>query len=127
MRGLIGEEVKTASLGRDIPSTGVGAEIGGQTLRVTGRRQNAIERDVGLRGDQVSYPLVADLQPVNLLETARAVREEALSRVRLGSIGERAFFLPRLTVCLSGHVRQRVEPVLGAQLDLVDRLVARAL
>ena len=37
-----------------------------------------------------------------------------------------AFFLPRLTVCLSRHVWQRIHAVLGPDLDLENRFVLRA-
>jgi hypothetical protein len=42
---------------------------------------------VGLAQDQVPGALLADLQPVDLLEAARAIGEEALPRLRVGALG----------------------------------------
>ena len=42
----------------------------------------------------LSSAVLADLQPVDLLETARAVGEKALPRLWLVSIGEGSFLLP---------------------------------
>jgi hypothetical protein len=50
-----------------------------------------------------------------------------LPRFGLGGIGEGAFLVPGGSVGLPGHIGQRVEPILGAQLDFVDRLVIGAL
>jgi len=127
VRGLVREEIFAAPLGRNIARAGIGAAVGRQALRVAGRRQDAVEVDFGLAGDQVSSAVLADLQPVDLLETARAVGEEALPRLWLGSVGEGAFLLPGCAVRLQCHVGQWVEPVFPTQLDLVYRLVVGAL
>jgi hypothetical protein len=83
--------------------------------------------DLGLGGDQVPGALLADLKPVDLLEAARAVGEEALPRLCFGGAGERAFLLPRPAVRLHRHIVQRIDPVLRAELDLVDQPVAGTL
>ena len=70
MRGLIREEIDAPALGCKFACSGIGAAVSLQTLRVTGGRQNTIEVDLGLLGDQVSNTPLADLQPVDLLEAA---------------------------------------------------------
>src|ERR1700676_5465735 len=126
MRRLIREEIGAAPLRRYIAGAGVGAPLGRQTLCITRGRQDSVEVDLGLGGDQIAGPSFADLQPVDLLEAARAVGEKSLPRLRLGGAGERAFLLPGGAVHLSSHVGQRIDPVLGAQYDLIDRLVGAA-
>ena len=134
MHRLVREEIGAAPLRRDIAGAsggasgdgGVGAPVGRQPLRVTRGRQDPVEVDLGLGGDQVAGPVVADLQPIDLLEAARAVGEKSLPRLCFGGAGERAFLLPGGAVRLPRHVGQRIDPVLGAQDDLIDRLVARA-
>src|SRR6266478_812888 len=66
MRGLVREEIDAAALGCDFACTSIGAAVGRQTLRMTSRRQDTIEVDFGLAGDQVSRAILADLQPVDL-------------------------------------------------------------
>jgi hypothetical protein len=127
VRRLVREEIGAAALGQDVAGAGIGAAVFRQSLCVTGRRQDPVEIDLGLGGDQVAGAVFADLQPVDLLKAARTVREKALPRLPLGRIGERAFLFPGRAVRLGCHVRQRVEAVLGTQFDRVDRLVGGAL
>src|ERR1700736_962775 len=108
MYGLVREEIDTTALGRDVTGAGIGVALGRKTLRIARWRQDTEEVDVGVGGDQVSRALLADLQPVDLLETARAVGEEALPCLRFGGAGERAFLLPGAAVGLRRHVRQGI-------------------
>jgi hypothetical protein len=124
---LVREEVDATTVGWNVTSTSVRALSGWQTLCITGRREDAIEVDIGGSGDQISRALLADLQPVDLLEAARAVGEEALPRLRFGGVGERAFLLPGSAVRLYRRIRQGIEPIFGGSSTLVYRLVAGAL
>src|SRR5262249_59917688 len=82
------------------------------------------EFEGGDGGKQARRAVGADRQPVDLLEAARAVGKEALAMG--GGTGRGTFLLPRRSVGLPRHVGQRIEAVLRLELDLVDRLVARA-
>jgi hypothetical protein len=72
VRRLVREEVDAAPLGCDLAFSGVRTTFGRETLCIAGRRQDPIKVDLGLVGDQVAGALLADLQSVDLLETARA-------------------------------------------------------
>ena len=104
MRRLVREEIGAAPLRRDITGAGVGASDSRQTLGITGGRQNPVEVDLGLGGDEVTGPGFADLQPIDLLEAARAIGKKSLPRLCFGGAGERAFLLPGGAVRLPRHV-----------------------
>lgn len=85
---LVWKEVFAATLRLDVICANVGTAVSRQTFRIAGWRKHTIEVNVGLSRDQVSGAFVANLKPVDFLEPARPVREEALARLRLGGIGE---------------------------------------
>ena len=127
MVGLVGEEILAVSLGQDIALAVVGPEARRKPLGEPSRRRYAIEIDQRPPADEVDLAISPDRQPVDLLEAARPVGIEALP----GDFAARAgrLLLPGRTVPLQSHVGERVEAVLGRQLDRVDGLVglARAL
>ena len=78
-----------------------------------------------MRREQARGAFGADRHAIDLLEAARAVREEALAMLRTARRG--AFVVPCRAVGLGRHVGQGIETVLRLQLDLVHRLVAGVL
>jgi hypothetical protein len=84
-----------------------------------------VELEVGLRRQHVRDPVLVDPQAIDLLEQSRRVGIEGLAAVLRRGLGERAIAFPRLAVGLAGHVRQWVQPVFGAQRDLVHGDVVR--
>ena len=51
MCGLVGEEIDTTALRRDVTGAGIGAALGRQPLRITRWRKDPIEIDRGVGGD----------------------------------------------------------------------------
>ena len=123
----VGEEIAAERFGRDVACADVRAVRGRQTLGVSGRGQHAIEVDLGVGRHQIADAVLADAEPVDLLDWPRAVGKERLPRLMRRRDRLRTVRLPGATVGLARHVGQRIKPVLRAQLDLVHRLVGRAL
>src|SRR6059058_1022945 len=126
MRGLPWVQTAPARLGRDVTLADVGAKLRGEALRVAGRRDHAVEVDLGARRDEVADPLVADAEAIDLLEEPRAVGIEGLPRLLLRRHRPSAVLLPRKPVGLPRHVRQRVHAVVRLQRDLVHRPIIGA-
>ena len=126
MKRFVGEEVLAAGLGRDIAFADIGAERCWQALGIPAGRHHAVEIDVGERRDQIADARRTDRQTVDLLEAAGSIRIEALARLLGRRAWYGAFFLPRLTVYLPCHVRQRIDAILWTDLDLEHRFILRA-
>jgi hypothetical protein len=123
---LVGEKVLAADFRRNIAFTPVGPARGRKALGVTAGRQHAVKVDVCERRNKIADAGGADRQAVDLFEAARPVRIKALACLVGGSTRRGAFFLPGLAVRLPRHVWQRIEAVLGLELDLEHGLVVRA-
>jgi hypothetical protein len=113
------KEVASANFRRDIALTHVGALCRRQPLGKAARWLDAIEVHIGTRTDQVAQTVTADAQPVDLLETARPVGQERLTRPRFGGERLSALLLPGRAIGLHRHVGQRVIAIVRQQLDLV--------
>ena len=125
VEGLVGEKILAADFRRDVAFADIGAARSRQAFGVSAGRQHAVEIHVGERGDQVADAGRADRQAVDLLEAARSVRIETLSRLLGRRARCRAFFLPWLAVRLPCHVGKRIQAVLGMDFNFKDRPVFR--
>jgi hypothetical protein len=125
MRRAVWEEVPAQDLGRDVALADVGSLVGATAGRVAAGRHDPEEVVVRQRPERVRMPVLVDHHPVDLLEHARRVGVERLATLVGRAAGASAVAIPRRTVDLAGHVRQRDEAVLGAEDDLVDGHVVR--
>ena len=62
-------------------------------------------------------------KPIDFLEQARRIWKKGLPRLLLRRPRKTSISLPRAAVCLTGHVRKRIQPVVGLECDLVNRNV----
>ena len=90
--------------------------LAGPARRGRGPEELVVRQAVQLPGQSI----VARLKPVDLLEQAARIGIEGLASALRWSECVRLVAFPRPAVCLDGHVRQRVEPVLRMELDAVD-------
>ena len=106
--GLVRKEVAPALFRADVAFADVGPLCGGKTFGISGRRQRAIEIDIGAGRDQIAPALVADAQPIDLLENACAVGMKDLARPMRRGARLGAFLVPGPQVCLARHVGQGI-------------------
>src|SRR3954468_23274704 len=127
MWGTVREEILAERLGRNVALADIGALAGPQPLLVAGRRQDAEEVDLGIGGHEIAGAVLADAEPIDLLDRPAAVREERLPALVRGRDLLHAVGIPGTAVGLARHVRQGIETIVRAQLDFIRGLVAGAL
>ena len=115
--GRYGKKSLPSVSGAMSPVAHVGAPCGRQALRVAGRRQHAEKIDVGVRRDQIAGAVLADAEPVDLLDRPRAVRKERLAALVGGRDVLLAVSVPGAAVGLARHVRRadRAHPPAAAR------------
>src|SRR3954453_22185913 len=127
MWGTVREEILAERLGRNVALADIGALAGRQPLLVPGRRQDAEEVDLGIGRHEIAGAVLADAQPIDLLDRPAAVRKERLPALVRGRDLLDAVGIPGTAIGLARHVRQGIETIVRAQLDFIHGLVAGAL